>query len=73
MAYMVLALCIAVLITLFAIQNSGSVVISFLFWKVEASLAIVVFLSVFAGMLLAAMIVLSRYVKQFSKSAGKKQ
>ncbi len=72
MAYMVLALCLAVLIALFAVQNSGSVVISFLFWKVEASLAVVVFLSVFAGMLLAAMIVLSRYMKQFSKSAVKK-
>ncbi len=73
MAYMVLALCLAVLIALFAVQNSGSVVISFLFWRVEASLAVVVFLSVFAGMLLAATIVLSRYVKQFSRSAVKKQ
>jgi len=42
-------LIIITLVTVFSVQNAIPVVISFLFWKFEASLAIVLFLSVLAG------------------------
>ncbi len=72
MAYMVLTLGILALIALFAAQNSGTVAVAFLFWKVEASLAVVVFLSVLAGGLIVAMIVLSANMKRIGKSKKEK-
>lgn len=39
---------------IFAAQNAVPVTISFFFWKFEASLAIVIFLSFFAGIVIAA-------------------
>lgn len=40
---------IITVVTVFSVQNAVPVAISFLFWKFEASLAIVIFLSVLAG------------------------
>ena len=42
-------LVIVAVVAVFSVQNAVPVVISFLFWKFEASLAIVLFLSVVAG------------------------
>jgi uncharacterized integral membrane protein len=39
-------------VTVFSVQNAIPVVISFFFWKFEASLAIVLFLSVLAGVVI---------------------
>jgi uncharacterized integral membrane protein len=68
---MFLLLVVAVIITIvviFSIQNSVPVVITFFFWKFEASLAIVVFLSVVAGVLIAWIIAyLSSIRKYFRK------
>jgi len=44
---------IVLLVTIFSIQNSMVVGISFLFWRFEASLAIVIFLSALAGIIIA--------------------
>lgn len=41
---------IVTLVAIFSVQNAEPVTISFLYWKFEASLAIVVFLSVLCGM-----------------------
>jgi len=68
---LIITVCIAALIVFFAVQNSGAVTLSFLFWKVDTSLAVVVFLSVLAGMLLAALIALSGLVKRRKKSKSK--
>jgi len=45
----IVALVIVAVVAVFSVQNAVPVVISFLFWKFEASLAIVLFLSVVAG------------------------
>ncbi|MHB8881647.1 MAG: LapA family protein [Thermodesulfovibrionales bacterium] len=44
------------LVTIFSVQNSSPVAVSFLFWSFEASLAIVIFLSVLSGILIAVVI-----------------
>jgi putative membrane protein len=54
MIAVVFALILLAGVAAFAAQNAAPVVISFLFWKFEASLAIVIFLSLLAGALLTA-------------------
>ena len=49
MITLIIALIIITVVTVFSVQNAIPVVISFLFWKFEASLAIILFLSVLAG------------------------
>jgi putative membrane protein len=70
---MFLLLVVAVIITIvviFSIQNAVPVVITFFFWRFEASLAIVVFLSVVAGVLIAWIIAyLSSIRKYFRRKA----
>jgi len=48
----IIVLIIIMVVTVFAVQNAIPVAISFLFWKFEASLAIVIFLSVLAGVVI---------------------
>jgi uncharacterized integral membrane protein len=50
MIYIVLVLIIMALVAIFSVQNAIPVAISFFFWKFEASLAIVIFLSVLTGL-----------------------
>jgi len=50
----VLVLIIITIVTIFSIQNAAPVTISFLFWRFEVSLAIVIFFSALAGALVAA-------------------
>jgi uncharacterized integral membrane protein len=52
------------LVALFSVQNASPVAISFLFWRFEASLAIVIFLSALAGVLVTVIIYSSRAVKK---------
>ena len=49
MITLIIVMIIIAVVTVFSVQNAIPVVISFLFWKFEASLAIVIFLSVLAG------------------------
>jgi uncharacterized integral membrane protein len=44
-------LIIIALVTVFSVQNADPVKFTFLFWKFEASLAIVIFLSVLSGLI----------------------
>lgn len=52
---------IIILIALFAFQNAAPVAISFLFWKFEASVAILIFLCTFAGVIVG--VILSALLK----------
>lgn len=45
----IIVLIVLAVVTVFSVQNATPVVISFLIWKFEASLAIVLFLSILAG------------------------
>ncbi len=50
--YLILAALIGVLIAAFAIQNATPVAVKFLVWQFESSLAVVIILSLLAGMVL---------------------
>lgn len=52
MISLIIVLAIIAVVTVFSIQNAIPVVITFLFWNFEASLAIVLFLSVLAGVII---------------------
>jgi uncharacterized integral membrane protein len=70
---MFLLLLVAVIITvvvIFSIQNAVPVVITFFFWKLEASLAIVVFLSVVAGVLIAWIIAYLSSIRKYFRKRG---
>ncbi len=67
MITIVLLLVIIAAVTIFSVQNAAPVAVTFLFWRFEASLAIVIFLSVLTGILIAAIIVFSGHIKRSAK------
>lgn len=50
--YLILAAVLGVLIAAFAIQNAIPVAVKFLVWQFESSLAVIIILSLLAGMVL---------------------
>jgi len=56
MAGIILVLIIIAIVTVFSVQNAAPVIVSFLSWKFESSLAIVIFLSVLSGIIIGAVI-----------------
>lgn len=52
MVTIVIAVLIVILIAIFALQNAAPVSISFIFWKFEASVAIIIFLCTIAGIII---------------------
>jgi len=56
MGLLILALIIIILVAAFSVQNAAPVTISLLLWKFQASLAIVIFLSVLIGVIITAII-----------------
>ena len=67
MMNVVILLVIVTIVAVISVQNATPVVIAFFFWKFETNLAVVIFLSLLAGLLMAAAIVLSGYMKRFLK------
>jgi uncharacterized integral membrane protein len=55
-ATIILLVIVLFLVAMFSVQNAAPVAINFLFWRFEASLAIVVFLSVVCGTITGAII-----------------
>ncbi len=51
MPIIVLLLVIIILVSVFSVQNAVPVTLSFILWRFEASLAIVIFLSVITGLI----------------------
>jgi uncharacterized integral membrane protein len=49
---LILAVVILIIIVVFSVQNAGPVAVSFLFWRFEASLAVVITLSLLAGIII---------------------
>jgi len=58
MLSLIVAVIALVIVVLFSVQNAGPVAVSFLSWRFEASLAVVIALSLLVGMI-AGMAVLS--------------
>lgn len=54
MATIILLVVVLTMVAIFSVQNASPVAITFFFWKFEASLAIVIFLSVICGMIAGA-------------------
>lgn len=67
MITIVFVLIIMAVLTIFLVQNAAPVAVSFIFWRFESSLAIVIFLSVLAGVVITAIIVFSGRIKQYIK------
>ena len=67
MANIIILLVLVSVVAIISVQNAAPVVIAFLFWKFETNLAVVIFLSLLAGLLMAAAIVLSGYMKRYFK------
>jgi lipopolysaccharide assembly protein A len=59
MTISIVVIIILLLVTIFSIQNAAPVAISFILWKFEASLAIIVFLSVLIGFIIGSIIAFS--------------
>jgi len=68
MTVFVLFLLALALAAIFSVQNAVPVTIVFLFWSLEASLAIVVFVSVLGGAVAAAAVYYLLHVKRRLKS-----
>lgn len=64
MGYLVVAIIILTIVALFAAQNHEAVKVSFLWYYFEASLAVLIFLCVMAGVLLAATVSYSMRIKR---------
>ena len=69
MSALMLALLIIIVVAVFSAQNALPVSIVFLFWKFQASLAIVIFLSVLVGALIASIIFFWLRIRKAGKTA----
>lgn len=60
------------LVAVFSVQNAVPVAITFLFWKLEASLAIIIFLTLICGMIAGAIIASLMRFKPSAKKESQK-
>lgn len=58
MVILVFVIVLIVTVVLFSVQNASPVAVTFLFWSFNASLAIVIFLSLLSGVIIGAVIAL---------------
>ena len=70
MIWLIIAVIVISVLAIFAAQNAVPVTISFFFWKFEASLAIVIFLSFFAGIIIAAIVISTLRIGRSGKKGG---
>ncbi len=74
MRFLILIACIVVVVAIFSTQNSQPVSVSFFVWNFQASLAIVVFLSVMCGLVLGVLAsFLLRVTRKRKAAVGKKE
>jgi uncharacterized integral membrane protein len=71
MVIIIILLVLVGIVAVFSVQNASPVAITFFFWKFEASLAIILFLTVIVGMIAGALIVtLLKMKSSQNKNAG---
>jgi putative membrane protein len=68
MSILIVALLIIAVVAIFSAQNALPVSIVFLFWKFQASLAIVIFLSALTGVVIASIIFLWLRIRRTRKT-----
>ena len=59
----VFLLIILIFVTVFAIQNAGNVTVQFLKWRMDFSLALILFVTLLIGALIAVLLSLPSYVR----------
>ena len=69
MSVLILALLIITVVAVFSAQNALPVSIVFLFWKFQASLAIVIFLSALTGVVIASTVFLWLRIRRAGKTS----
>jgi uncharacterized integral membrane protein len=69
MSVLILALLIITVVAVFSAQNALPVSIVFLFWKFQASVAIVIFLSALTGVVIASTVFLWLRIRRAGKPA----
>ncbi|MFZ5908103.1 MAG: lipopolysaccharide assembly protein LapA domain-containing protein [Nitrospirota bacterium] len=69
MITVIILLVLILLVAIFSVQNAVPVFITFFFWKFEASLAIIVFLSAICGLI--AGVIMAMLIR--TKSKGQKE
>lgn len=73
MAYLISALVLAVLALIFALQNTSTVLIRFLFWSTQGSLAVVLLLAVGLGVAIGALAMLVPLTRAYRETARLKR
>ncbi len=69
MATIIFLLIVVLIVAVFSVQNAMPVAITFFFWKLEASLAIIVFLSALCGAVAGGIIITLLKLKSSGKKA----
>jgi uncharacterized integral membrane protein len=69
MATIIFLLIVMLIVAVFSVQNAMPVAITFFFWKLEASLAIIVFLSALCGAVAGGIIISLLKLKSSDKKA----
>ena len=61
--FFAIALVLALVVTVFAVQNNQPITISFLFWSIEGSLALVLMITLVLGIVIGVMLMLPGSVR----------
>lgn len=67
MGILMIACIIILCIAMFSVQNAAPVAISFLFWRFDASLAIVIFLSALSGAVITSIVMFWLRIRRQTK------
>lgn len=73
MGIIIVACIIILCVAMFSVQNAAPVAISFLFWRFDASLAIVIFLSALAGAVITFIVMFWLRVRRQANEKENKQ
>jgi len=71
--FLIVALGSAILTVVFALQNTVPVVVTFLIWKFEGSLAMVLMLTFALGVLVSALVSIPAIIKRRSATSNQKK
>jgi putative membrane protein len=72
--YLILALLIAIVAVIFALQNTAAITISFFMWKVTGSLSLVLLVTLAIGVLIGLLVLAPAYFKNtFQVSSHRKR
>jgi len=72
MVTIIILLIVLFVVSVFSVQNAAPAAITFLFWRFEASLAIVIFLTLLCGMIAGALIATLMRFKPSAKTDSPK-